>query len=268
MTIEIRDMRGSVPEVNEDGTYSGRAIPFDSETQIGAASWGWKEKFNRNAFNKYLREGDTVWLDQHDSRLPVARTSAGTLTLTKRNGGLEWDAAPTSKASYVADVMENIRAGNYGGCSVGFESVRDVWTDDKGEPSDQYEGTHREVLEAKLPEFSTVTFPAYKDTNVQQNSEGLMAERRAAYEAAQRPEGREQAAEEVLCPRCQAAAEARTQETPEEVHEEPAKGEETSEPVTTTREDDESETALREMTFKVSGHTVADLLSRMSDLEE
>ena len=266
MAIEYRDIRGSVPEASEDGKYSGRAVPFDSPTQIGPKSWGFEEKFNRNAFNKYLREGDTVWLDQHDSRLPVARTSAGTLTLTKRNGGLEWDAEPTSNASYVADVKENIRCGNYGGCSVGFEVVSDAWTDDDGKESDQWDGTKREVLEAKLPEFSTVTFPAYKDTNVQQNSAGILSERRAAYESAQRSlleerQERADAPEEVLCARCQEPVEARSEETPA------AEAEETGEPVTTTRENDESETApsedeLRADEFRRNTYR----LGRMSDL--
>lgn len=198
MAIEYRDQRKSPPTVSEDGMrISGRAVPFDQETQIGASSWGFKEKINRNAFNKFFKEGDTVLLDQHDSRLPIARSSAGTLTLTRKSDGLDWTAEPTSKASYIADVMENVRAGNYGGCSIGFECVKDEWTDDDGKPSDRQTGTHREVLEAKLPETSLVTFPAYKATHVQQNGDALLSERRAAYEAAQGiAEERAEAAEE------------------------------------------------------------------------
>jgi HK97 family phage prohead protease len=241
MAIERREFRKSAAVADEDGqTFHGRAIPLDSPTDIGPrATWGWEEKFNRNAFNKYLKEGDTVWLDQHDSRLPVARVSAGTLTLTKRNGGLEWDSTPTSKASYVADVVENIRAGNYGGCSVGFECVRDAWTDDDGNPSNEYEGTHREVLEAKLPEFSTVTFPAYKDTNVREDAEDrLLRERRERFE------NREQ---EDLMEQRRAVAEAAGEERTEETSEEPeATPEENSEPVDATREQDEDGIALFE----------------------
>lgn len=235
--IERREFRKSAAVADEDGeTFHGRAIPFDTPTDIGPrATWGWEEKFNRNAFNKYLKEGDTVWLDQHDSRLPVARTSAGTLTMSKRNSGLEWDSTPTSTASYVADVKANIRAGNYGGCSVGFECVRDVWTDDDGNPSDQYDGTHREVLEGKLPEFSTVTFPAYKDTNVRDDAEDrLLRERREHYESREADliEQRRLAAE---------AAEQRDEETSA-----PDEGHGNSEPVDATREQEDDGIALFE----------------------
>lgn len=275
MTIEYRELRGSVPSEGDQGSFSGRTMPFDTETQIGPSSWGWKEKFNRNAFNKFLREGDTCWLDQHDSHKPVARVSAGTLAMTKRNGGLEWDSTPTSTASWVADCIATIRAGNYGGCSVGFEVVREAWTDDKGEPSDQYDGTHREVLEAKLPEFSTVTFPAYGDTSVQQNgvaganelldirkaqfearTSDVVREGRAESESAQ-PEGEQE--ERESAPACAVCAEraAHAEETPA------PEAEENSEPVPTTREiEEDPETALRLLRFAEFDE------SRMLGLEE
>jgi HK97 family phage prohead protease len=266
MAIEYRDQKASAPAVSDDGlSLTGRAVPFDQETQIGSPPWGFKEKISRNAFNKYFKEGDTTLLSQHDSRLPVARTSAGTLTLTKRNGALEWDSEPTSRASYIADVMENVRAGNYGGCSIGFECVRDVWTDDDGKESDRYDGTHREVLEAKLPEVSIVTFPAYKDTNVQQNHDTILGERRAAYEAAQRSllEEREERATTSTCDGkcCDNCGVKRSEELPSGASDQaPAQGD-ASEPVTTTRESDGYETALRIEKFNANRR-------RMSDLEE
>lgn len=283
MTIEYRELRGSVPSASEDGSYSGRTMPFGTPQQIGPKSWGWVETFNRNAFNKYLKEGDTVWLDQHDSHKPVARVSAGTLAMAKRNGGLEWDSTPTSTASWVADVKANIAARNYGGCSVGFEVVREEWTDDEGKPSDQYEGTNREVLEAKLPEFSTVTFPAFGDTSVQQNgvagqnelleirkaqfearTADVVRESRAGSEPAQdEPRADAKSCDGKCCDNCGAArSEAPAEETRDE--ETPAAvAEETSEPVTTTREiEEDPETALRLLRFAEFDE------SRMLGLEE
>lgn len=156
--MERRYLRRSAPDVSETGTLHGRAIAYDSWTMIGKAPWGFREKVNPKAVNKTVNDGDMVLLDNHDTAKPLARQSAGTLIL--RNGdGLDWDATPTD-TTYAQDAIKNARAGNYGGCSFGFEVVRDKWTtgDDGIE--------EREILEARVHEISVCTFPAYDQTSV------------------------------------------------------------------------------------------------------
>lgn len=164
--VEYRTIpMGEAAAVDDSGKLNGVAVRFNSETQIGDPSWGFREQFAPGAFTKTLSESDVVLLDNHDTSKPIARKSAGTLAL-RQGDALHWDADPTSAASYIGDVRENIKSGNYGGCSFGFQAVKEDWLDDSGQPSDEARGTQRVVREAKLFEVSVCTFPAYGDTEV------------------------------------------------------------------------------------------------------
>lgn len=157
---------GEAAAVDDSGKLTGVAVRFNSETHIGPPGIGFREQFMPGAFTKTLDEsGDVVLLDNHDTSRPIARTSAGTLTL-RQGDALHWDAEPTSEASYINDVRANVKAKNYGGCSFGFQAVKEDWLDDNGNRSDPQRGTQRIVREAKLFEVSISTFPAYGDTEV------------------------------------------------------------------------------------------------------
>lgn len=156
--MEHRYVRKSAPGTTDDGKLDLRVAPFDSPTVIGGGQHGFREKIAKGAFAKSLRDGDVVLLDNHDSAKPLARTSAGTLTLHESGTHLQ-GSATVAKTSYAQDVLENVRAGNYGGMSFGFEVVRDKWTRSRDDDMDE-----RELLEVKLHEVSVCTFPAYADT--------------------------------------------------------------------------------------------------------
>lgn len=163
-TVEYRSVvLGDTQTV--DGKLSGVAIRFASPTQIGDPSWGFREEFAAGVFTKTLQERDTVLLDNHDQAKPIARKSAGTLRLDQTATELRWDADPVD-TSYAKDAEANIKAGNYGGCSVGFRAIKEDWYDEDGNPSNSMAGVRRVVREAELPELSVVTFPAYGDTSV------------------------------------------------------------------------------------------------------
>lgn len=149
----------------EDGKLRGVAIRFNSPTQIGDPAWGFRERFAPGSLTKTLQERDVVLLDNHDQAKPIARKSAGTLRTYVSDGELRWDADPVD-TSYARDAAANIKAKNYGGCSVGFRAIKEEWLDDDGNPSDSLNGTQRVIREAELPEFSVATFPAYGDTEV------------------------------------------------------------------------------------------------------
>lgn len=161
-TAQLGDVDSDADEL------TGLAVRFDSPTQIGAPGWGFRERFAPGAFSKTLQERDVVLLDNHDASKPVARKSAGTLNLSQSDG-LRWSAVPAD-TSYARDMRANIRAKNYGGCSFGFQAVKEDWLDDAGNPSNSAAGTQRVVREAKLFEVSVCTFPAYGDTEVSARS--------------------------------------------------------------------------------------------------
>jgi HK97 family phage prohead protease len=169
MTIEYRYMRKAAPEASDDNILRGRAWVYGSPTTIGKGPYGFREVIRSGAGRKSVNDGDIVLLDNHEHRLPLARMSAGTLELKDGINGGDWEAR-VADTSYAHDVVKNVRAKNYGGCSFGFEVIRDRWTDDKGNPASPLDGTNREILEMKVHEISVCTFPAYDDTQVSAGS--------------------------------------------------------------------------------------------------
>lgn len=176
--IEYRDVNGAEAAVSS-GVIVGRATPFNSQTMIGEAPWGFREQIQPGAFTKTLNEADVVYLVNHDSNMPLARTSAGTLTLRQTDKGLEFEATPAD-TSYARDLMENIRAKNIQGNSFGFQVVKDSWSvGDDGVDE-------RTIHEVKLMEISSCTFPAYADTEVSMRDVvSAIKERRGKYNAEQ-----------------------------------------------------------------------------------
>lgn len=157
--IERRFVTKDAAPTVEGRHLSGQFAPFNSVTTIGSAPWGFREKIAPGAFKKSINDGDVVLLDNHDTSKPLARKSAGTLRVAEGSNGGSYDAEP-SNTSYANDAIENIRTGNYGGCSFGFEVIRDSWEAGTGDEMDI-----RTLHEVKLHEISVVTFPAYSDTN-------------------------------------------------------------------------------------------------------
>lgn len=149
-------------------TFDGHAAVFDSRTAIGnPASWGWYEEVDRGAFTKTLQEGDARFLVDHDTRLIVARVSAGDLRLSTDNIGLRVEADLDEGLSYVSDLVRNLEAKRITGMSFGFRVLRDEWSEEDVETSDGKTITInvRRLLEVQLWEVSAVTFPAYEETD-------------------------------------------------------------------------------------------------------
>lgn len=152
--------RSYAPTLGPDNRLSGQAAPFNSATLIGTKERGFREQIAPGAFDKTIQESDIVLLDNHDTSRPLARMSAGTLALNADARGLQWSAQATD-TSYAQDVVKNVRAGNYGGCSFSFAPIKESWDDSASDGIPL-----RTLHEASLREVSIVTFPAYGDTNV------------------------------------------------------------------------------------------------------
>ena len=148
--------------------FTGHAAVFAQTTTIGNPfTSGFVEKVNRHAFDKALRDSDTVMVDSHDPGKPLAHVSAGTLTLRTDNRGLSVDAPNLVHTSYADDLIANVAAGNIRGMSFGFEMVADDWTtgEIRGPDGGMVTVQVRELLEVRLPEVSPTAFPAYTGTD-------------------------------------------------------------------------------------------------------
>lgn len=148
--------------------FVGHAAVFDSRTAIGnPLRWGFYEEVAAGAFTKTLAEGDARFLVDHDTRLLVARVSAGDLRLAEDAEGLAVDSDLDTELSYVKDLVRNLDKRRITGMSFGFYVVRDEWTTETVETSDgnTAEVDVRRIIEVRLLEVSAVTFPAYDDTD-------------------------------------------------------------------------------------------------------
>lgn len=134
-------------------TVSGICCPFDSPTEIREGQHTFTEVVKRGAWSRTIAErgpNRIKFLAQHDHRaLPLGRA----VLLREDASGLygEFRVSKTEKGD---EILELIRDGALDALSVGFEVIRDRWSNRM---------SHREIHEGKLREVSAVTFGAYSD---------------------------------------------------------------------------------------------------------
>jgi uncharacterized protein len=156
------------PADSGERRFTGHAAVFNSRTAIGnPRKGGFYEKVSPGAFNKTLQEADTRKLVDHSSYHVVSRVSAGTLMLSQDVRGLAVNSALDTRLSYVNDLIANLDNGNIRGMSFGFQVVKDEWSEaeERDAAGDPYTVEERDIKEIKLIEVSSVTFPAYEETD-------------------------------------------------------------------------------------------------------
>ena len=161
--VEKRNIKASEIRIatSADGvkTLSGYAVVFNSPSvDLG----GFTEICSPGMFTRTLRESpDVLLLRDHSSSQLLARTTAGTLTLTQDAKGLAFTAT-LPKTAIAEDTAENIRAGNLNSCSFGFNvpDGGDKWT------STPDGAVLRNLLDVNLAEVSITSFAAYPATSV------------------------------------------------------------------------------------------------------
>lgn len=150
--------------------FSGHAAVYNSRTYIGPKPYGFWEEVRAGAFAKTITEGDVRMLHNHNPDLVLARSTVhegpGSLALNEEKRGLhakaEW--VPTT---YAQDLALSLRHGTVSQMSFSFTPVKEEWTkDDKGEDV-------RSLGEVSLYDVSTVTFPAYTETDAAMRAVGL-----------------------------------------------------------------------------------------------
>jgi uncharacterized protein len=137
--LQVKNFGFEVKAVDES-TFEGYAAVFRNVDS-------YRDVIEPGAFSKTIKESKRVKvLWQHDPWQPIGKP----ITMEEDNHGLYVKAkvAPTSLGK---DVMELMRSGVIDEMSIGFNTIKDEWDNEKNV---------RRIKEVKLWEFSPVTFAA------------------------------------------------------------------------------------------------------------
>ncbi|KZC99700.1 MULTISPECIES: HK97 family phage prohead protease [unclassified Thalassospira] len=140
----------------------GYAAMFNSKTKIRMyGGHTFEEWLNPGCFAKSIGDGkDVRFLVEHMPFMLLARSGAGTLTLTEDKRGLAFEAI-LPDTTLGRDTYENIRNKNYPGMSFGFLPVKNQTEyDDRGR---LIRVQHDEV---DVREITVTSMPAYPKTSV------------------------------------------------------------------------------------------------------
>lgn len=149
-------------EENGEKRIEGYFAVFDSNYEL----WnGATESIGRNAFDGALADDIRALID-HETRLVLGRTTAGTLTLRVDEHGL-WGSIKINEAdSDAMNLYARVQRGDVSQCSFGFDILQDRTDVDSATGA-----VHWTIEKVKLYEVSCVTFPAYKETAIQARAE-------------------------------------------------------------------------------------------------
>lgn len=149
-------------EENGEKRIEGYFAVFDSNYEL----WdGATESIGRNAFDGALADDIRALID-HETRLVLGRTTAGTLTLRVDEHGL-WGSIKINEAdSDAMNLYARVQRGDVSQCSFGFDILQERTDVDSATGA-----VHWAIEKVKLYEVSCVTFPAYKETAIQARAE-------------------------------------------------------------------------------------------------
>lgn len=159
-------------EESGDLFISGYFSVFNSEYEICP---GATESIAETAFDQTL-SGDIRCLIDHESRLVLGRTKAGTLALKVDSRGLWGEVKINPKDQDAMNLYERVKRGDVDQCSFGFDILEEEF-EDRGNT------VHWTIKKVELYEVSVVTFPAYEDTSVSARSKQLADIRKKSAES-------------------------------------------------------------------------------------
>lgn len=144
---------------------AGYFAVFNTPTELWS---GCIEQIAPGAFASSLN-GDVRALIDHDTRLVIGRTVAGTLSLKEDETGLYGEIKINEHDSDAMNLYARVQRGDVSQCSFGFDiTAEDYVVSPDGQTCTW---TIRDVI---LYEVSVVTFPAYEATSVEaRNSDGV-----------------------------------------------------------------------------------------------
>lgn len=132
---------------------------------------GATESVDPHAFDDCLQD-DIRCLIDHDTRLVLGRTIAGTLRIKVDEHGLWFSVDINPEDSDAMNLYARVQRGDVSGCSFGFDILEE--TTDKREDG----SIHWTIKRVKLYEGSVCTFPAYQDTSAEARRNDYKAIRR------------------------------------------------------------------------------------------
>ena len=155
---EVKELR----LLDDGNVIEGYPIVYDQIADIG---W-FREKIARGAATNALKTSDEFVLFNHDPNFPLARRSNGSLEVTEDDHGVKIKA-DLSKSARGREVHEMVKAGLIDKMSFAFSTEKESWEYSK----DKNESDLRTVEEFReLYDYSPVTYPAYKQTELQARS--------------------------------------------------------------------------------------------------
>lgn len=160
MDRTMRMTRSSISQfqtrADDEGKYiSGYFAVFGSNYEI----WeGATESIAPTAFDEAL-SADIRCLIDHETRLVLGRTKAGTLKLNVDSRGLWGEVKINENDQDAMNLYERVKRGDVDQCSFGFEILKETFEEKK-------DSVHWTIEKVRLYEVSIVTFPAYEETSV------------------------------------------------------------------------------------------------------
>lgn len=157
--MQLRTINGSFKtRAEDDGAkyIEGYFAVFNSMYEVFP---GGTESIDPEAFEGAL-DGDIRALINHETRLVLGRTKAGTLALTVDERGLFGSIRINEQDSDAMNLYRRVERGDVDQCSFGFDIIAE-------EQEIRPDGSvHWTIKRVKLYEVSVATFPAYEDTSV------------------------------------------------------------------------------------------------------
>lgn len=161
MNRDIRQVRTSLSnfETREDGgnpRIEGYFAVFNSIYEVFD---GCTESIAPGAFTDELNSDVRALID-HDTRLVLGRTTAGTLELREDDHGLWGGIDINPNDTEAMNLYARVKRGDVSQCSFGFAILRE-------EHEERENGAHHwTIKKVKLYEVSCCTFPAYEETAI------------------------------------------------------------------------------------------------------
>lgn len=162
---EAPELRATDPdESGHIGVMSGQFARFNEWTQISSAYEGhFMERVAPGAFTKTIQESmDSMRvLYDHGNDPSIGNKVLGPIrSLAESDTGADYEV-PLYDTSYNRDLLPGLKDNAYG-ASFRFRVIKDKWNDAPSRSAYNPQGIpERTILEAAVPEFGPVTFPAY-----------------------------------------------------------------------------------------------------------
>lgn len=160
-------------EQEEERSIEGYFAVFDGVYEL----WpGATESVDRGAFDGEL-EGDVRALIDHNTRLVLGRTIAGTLELRVDTHGLWGRIVINQDDTDAMNLYARVKRGDVSQCSFGFEILDEERTIDENTGD-----VHWLIKKVKLYEVSVCTFPAYQSTQVSARADEMALVRKRQFD--------------------------------------------------------------------------------------